>query len=212
MKRTFPLLAATVLMIVADVVHGTWTDRWGPSTERENAVKRLADVPLLIGDWDGQTREIDPSEFEVARIDGYLMRDYVNRRTGSHVSILLVCGRPGPVSVHTPDVCYRGAGYESVAAPAEYAVPLDSSEAHFWTAKFRKQESAVPVQLRVFWSWSADGQWAAPEKPRWTFARSRALYKLYVIRQLLPTEEPLAHDPAVEFMRALIPELKKALF
>ena len=44
------------------------------------------------------------------------------------------------------------------------------------------------------------------------FARSPALYKLYVIREMPRENEPLEEDPSVEFLRALTPALQKSLF
>jgi hypothetical protein len=68
------------------------------------------------------------------------------------------------------------------------------------------------VHLRLFWSWSGDGSWQAPDYPHRTFARYPFLYKLYVIRPLIKPDEPLAGDPCQEFLGLLLPELKKSLF
>ena len=42
---------------------------------------------------------------------GYLLRTYTHRISGETFQVLLVCGKPGPTSLHPPDVCYQGAGY-----------------------------------------------------------------------------------------------------
>jgi hypothetical protein len=92
------------------------------------------------------------------------------------------------------------------------AVTPDSPEAAFWTARFHKTAGVAQEDLRIFWSWQAPGgDWSAPENPRLTFARSPALYKLYVIRPILmhkTPDEKLDTDPALDFIRRLLPELK----
>ena len=62
------------------------------------------------------------------------------------------------------------------------------------------------------WSWSAGGGWKSPDNPRLTFARSRALYKLYLIREMSAPDERIEGDPSLEFVQAFFPELERALF
>jgi hypothetical protein len=135
-------------------------------------------------------------------------RRYVHRRTGQAVDLLLVCGRAGPTSVHTPDVCYRGSGYDEVGEATRYAAPGGGA---FWVRRFQKPGPA-PAPLRVIYGWNATGAWEAPDSPRTAFAGRAALYKLYVIREMARTDEPLEEDPAVDFLRAALPPLGAALF
>src|SRR4051794_25685739 len=97
MSRCVPLLTVLTVVVLSGIVHGLWTDRWVPGEEPERAAARLADVPLTLGDWDGRAGQLDARHVEVAELSGYLLREYVHRRTGNVVSVLLVCGRPGPV-------------------------------------------------------------------------------------------------------------------
>jgi hypothetical protein len=214
MVRLLPVLTAIPVAIAFGIVEGIWTNRWTHDEATEAAVARLADVPLKVGPWEGQASELDEKQIQVAQIKGYLMRRYTHRVSRSTVSVLIVCGRPGPISVHTPDVCYGGAGYDPVAEPAHRSVATDApaKPAEFWTANFYKRAAALPEPLRIYWSWSATGDWAAPDSPRLKFARAPALYKMYVIRQLTRPDEPLDNDPAADFLRLFLPELQKCLF
>src|SRR5690348_14337503 len=109
MKRSLPAVAAVVLVVACGVVHGFWTGRWSGITNTDVAA-HLAQVPLDVGDWQGHDLEAD------ARLkDGMaavLYRSYVHRQSRETVTVYLVCGRPGPVAVHTPDVCYAASGFE----------------------------------------------------------------------------------------------------
>ncbi len=155
---------------------------------------------------------LDPDAVAQAKLAGSLWRCYRNLQTGDVVSVLLVCGRPGPVSLHTPDACYGGAGYDMAGSPVRCDVPAaPAAPATFWTARFRKSGTPVPSDLHIYWSWNAKGAWEAADNPRLTFAGASALYKLYVICDAPPPDAPEAKDPGREFIGQFLPALQKAL-
>jgi hypothetical protein len=209
MARVYRLLTVLAVVASAGAVHGLWTNRWAAPAAQERGAARMAELPMTLGDWDGQADSLDERQLAAADVSGHLLRRYVNRRTGAVVSVLLLCGRPGPISVHLPEVCYRGTGYEQAGGRTRYSA---GQAGELWVRRFEKQQSAAPERLRVFYAWNATGKWEAAESPRTTFARHPALYKLYVIRPMVRDEEPLEEDPAVEFLRVLLPALDKALF
>jgi hypothetical protein len=213
MGRFVPLLAAGAVVISAGLLHGLWTNRWQTNRELDEAVARLRDVPRAVGDWHGEEQDLGPDGIRGTGAAGFCCRRYENRRSRQTVTVLLLCGRPGPVSVHTPDVCYEGAGYKMVGVPTAVGVPVGGEvpEAPFKTARF-KGSVALPSELRVFWSWQAGGAWQAPEDPRLAFARQPALYKLYVIRRQAATAKGRPEeDPAVAFLKVFLPALDEAL-
>src|SRR5262249_38640128 len=156
------------LIISCGIAEGFWTNRWTSSGEIQAAVLKLEQVPMTLGPWQAQARELDADQIRAAQLSGYLSREYVHRSTRKSISILLVCGRAGPVAVHPPDACYRGAGYEPTAAYVRQAIVCEAlnSPAEFFTAIFGKEESVVPDLLRIYWSWNASGTWQAPDNPR----------------------------------------------
>jgi hypothetical protein len=212
MLRILVIVTAGGLVIGPALLQGLWTGRWSGSRELEAAAARLERVPLTVGDWQGEPAELDDREVKQAELAGHVTRRYQNRRTGSVVAVVVMCGRPGPVSVHTPDVCYRGAGYGLSGPPLRFAPDPGGIPAEFWTVKFRRKKPVGGSRRRIFWAWNADGRWQAPDNPRLTFARFPALYKLYVIRELSGDDEPLEEDPCKDLMQQLLPELDKVLF
>lgn len=214
MVRTLGLLTAALILVFSGVVHGLWTNRWAEPEELRAAVARLETVPMTLGDWDGQPMPMDARERQAAGGSGYLVRRYVNRRTGSVVSLLIVCGPSGPVSVHTPDVCYEGAGYQRVGAVVKHSLPTAAlrQPAEFWLARFRQEGAAVPGYRRIFWSWSTGKAWRAADKPRFAFAHFPVLHKLYVTRRMVQPQEPVELDPCLDFLNLLLPELQNRLF
>ncbi len=211
MSRVCPLLTVFAVVLSSGALHGVLTNRWGNSGALERATARLADLPMTLGEWDGQAEELDPREVALADVSGYVLRRYVNRRTGAVVSVLFVCGRPGPVAAHVPEICYRGGGYEPAGGRVKQQAPGGAGE--IWACRFVKQQpSGREDHLQVFHAWNAAGRWEAPENPRPHFARQPALYKLMMSRRALTGDEPLDEGPAVEFLKVLVPATERALF
>ncbi len=200
--------SALALIVFGGLVQGQWTGRWSTSRELEEAVAALDRIPLDFGDWQGRSLELDPQQVAQGEIDGYISRSYANRRSGAVVQILLVCGRPGPISLHTPDVCYRGAGFAPDADPADRQVEAGPRAATMKTARFSKANSVTPQSLRISWAWNGAGAWEAPGQPRVRYGFARALYKLYVVRDVTSGDDE--SDEA--FLREFLPVLDGALF
>jgi Protein of unknown function (DUF3485) len=206
MTRNLPLLAGLMIVVGAAVVEGMWTQRWQPSADLEAAVERLDHAPDNLGSWKTETVEFDAEALAAAGAQGSWVRRYTDSRTGASVLVILLCGRSGKMSVHQPEHCYRTAGYKMMADPTRCRAPGDC-----WTAKFRKEETTGPVDLRIFWTWFGDGTWQAPDSPRLTFAHLPALYKLYMIRELPPRPERLEQDPSLDLLQHLLPALAGVL-
>ncbi len=104
------------------------------------------------------------------------------------------------MAVHTPEVCYRGAGYDLRATPAPALVrdENDVEAGTLWSARFTKQGDASS-DLQLYWGWDAGDGWQAPANPRWEFRGRPYLYKLYVSQEL---SDPSAADRATEFLRS----------
>jgi hypothetical protein len=195
------------------IAEGLWTHRWFASADLAQAAARLEQLPRSVGDWQGTDQELDPRQVVQAEITGYVMRRYVNERTGASVQVLLVCGRPGPTALHSPEVCYPGAGFAPAGAPVRKGFEASSAAScgDFWVGQFQKSAPA-PDALRIFWSWNGAGTWQAADRPRFHFAHHKALYKLYVIRQLVRPDEPLGEDPTLDFMGHFLPQVQRVLF
>jgi hypothetical protein len=212
MTRALPQVAALAIMITSGVVHGFWTGRWSTSPEFQARVHALERVPKSFGDWKGEDQPLDDRSIERAGIAGYIMRNYVNSHRES-ITVLLICGRPGPISVHTPEVCYAGAGYEPTTERREVLIKPDSGQrpGDLFVTDFSKPGPISLEFLRVFYGWNSGQSWKASNSPRVAFGGGPALYKLYIIRPMVQADEPLANDLGVRFAQAFLPELEKSL-
>jgi hypothetical protein len=210
-----PLLLLTALALLAGdvLLYGSWTNRWTSSRELDEAVARLKAAPKELGEWQAEDLELSNREVAQAEIAGYLFRRYKNQRTGEAITILLLCGRSGPMSVHTPDICYRGAGYSQVGGEARTEVLRAGAEqpTKVWSANFAKEGPLTTSRLRISWAWKAQQSWEAPDNPRLAFAGRSALYKLYVVRQLNSSSERAEEELCQDFLSQLLPQLDRVL-
>lgn len=210
MTRGSPLLIGLLIVAVVALVQGRWTQRWEKSIDLEAAVQRLAEAPGDLGSWKAEVSELEADALAAAGARGSWVRRYTDERTGASVQIILLCGRPGPMSVHRPEHCYRGAGYDMLADPVHCTIPGERP-ADGWTTRFRKEEPSGDVTLRIFWTWFGGDGWRAPDSPRLVFAHLPALYKLYAIRELPSRPERPEQDPTLDLLRQLLPALTDAL-
>jgi hypothetical protein len=210
MRKTLPLLLVAALLIADGIDYGLWTNRWRSPEELVQAVARVEHAPVKVGDWHGEAgTPLSEREIQMAGFSGNVVRTYRNRITGQSISVMLACGRSGPLSVHTPDICYRGAGYEVMRTITKR--DETDAEAKLWQAYFAKADGLSPTELRVVWAWNSSGSWLAPDNPRFSFAGAPALYKLYVIQEMVPGDRN-ADEACAEFLRQFLPALNKELF
>jgi hypothetical protein len=187
------------------------------SDQLTDAVARLPLVPMKVGAWQGQDvarEEADERNFERAGAKSYWMRTYVHEPSNTSVLAILMCGRAGRMAVHTPDVCYRGAGYGLLDEPEERTFKNEQGAmlGRFWFGEFTKT-ARISSSLHLYWAWNAGEGWEAPAAPRWHFLGKPYLYKLYISHDPGNSPRlPTMTDPAADFLRQLVPELNKALF
>lgn len=212
MSRYFLLALVGVLVLLDGSLCGYWGGRWKANEQLAASTAKLERLPLTFGDWQGERQELEAKIVERAGFSGYVLRRYENQR-GEVVSILLACGRPGPLSVHTPEICYGGAGFV-MAGDAKRWTPAEEKNApaaDFWKVVFARPNSTSPEKLQVLWSWNKNGVWVAADHPRWTFAGTPVLYKLYVTQSFVPHEEGAEGETCQEFLREFLPEIDKLL-
>jgi len=206
--RYCAFLAAVAILLTSGIMYHSLAK---DSAQLDAAAARVALVPKVIGAWHAHEEATDERAFAQTGAKGYWMRQYVNQETKASVLVILMCGRPGKMAVHTPEVCYSGAGYELHDQPAACAIQNEHSSeaAQFWTAQFTKKAG----RLRLYWAWNARGSWEASAAPRWQFRGEPFLYKLYVSRDVSQQSAVAPEaDVAAEFLRRLVPELNRTLF
>lgn len=201
------------LTLFAGVLHGRMSNRWGMTSRLVEAGTLLADLPAVIGDWQqvGNSHELSGEAAAVLECSGYVLRNYVHRDTREVVTVGLLVGPAGPMSVHTPEVCYSSREYPIIAGPERHVLKTPDGVQHeFWRTTHR----SVRLEgsgLLVYYGWNDGSRWTAADHPRFAYAGKPFLYKLQ-----LAVPAPLAasanqEDAGLRFLRDLVPVAKNYL-
>lgn len=204
----------TVILLVVGLtglvgaVYGRLTQRWGPTADLTAAARRLADFPQKIGTWELVNEQpIAEDVVEMLSCGGYVNRQYVDRATGHIISVAILLGPPGPIAVHTPEVCYSSRAYTLQKPRNELSLTDEQGRGHsFWSTKFSSSTPSVD-ELEVCYAWSDDGDWKASRSPRFEFAARPFLVKIQ-LAALSPATSPTQskQTPSVcqEFLSAML--------
>jgi hypothetical protein len=210
MMRWLFSVTAALALIACGLVHGFWTERWQVSPALQEASGRMDRLPLRLGTWAGAPIDVAPGQAG-RDVAGCIQRRYTDTRTGATVVLALVCGRAGPVSIHTPEVCYGASGY-AVDPPMRTRLNRPQESVEFWTADAVRTRTAETTRIRIYWGWNAGQGWQASGNPRLDFAREPVLYKLYVLRELEGPKDRPQPDPCETFLQTLLPALQQTLY
>ncbi|MEQ8848785.1 exosortase-associated EpsI family protein [Botrimarina sp.] len=166
------------LIAGAGYAHGVLSQRWGAGEQLDAAAARLDTFPEAIGPWRvDSVLELDADVAEVLQCANSVNRTYVDSRTGERVNLAILAGPPGPISVHTPEICFSSRDYNTDDAAPRKKVRLSDRGDEFWALHFEpKRAGEAPVS--VYYAWSDGGPWEASAAPRYEFAGGRYLYKL----------------------------------
>jgi uncharacterized protein DUF3485 len=210
--KYLPIGLAVAIMLVAGVIQGWISERWGTFPELQLLSEQLTSVPMQIGEWEGQDGEKSNDKIlKISGAEGELVRIYRNAN-GEEVRVSIICARLMDIFLHSPDRCYPAAGFEMQGSPEPVVIEIGDSTAEFFTTSFRKSEPTGTHDERGFWTWSGNGQWVAPKNPKLAFAgQQHALYKLYVFANQVPKQRPNDRDYCKEFIKVFIPAVNQAL-
>ncbi len=194
MKRTPVLIMSVILVAGGAVVHGAATHRWSALAPPASRAEAIHGQVLNLG---AASQEDVPSELPIKERSRVTCRRYnfPNTEMGA-VVVSITSGPPGAVSTHTPDVCYPGSGYKTLAAPKKETVDLPGGgKATMMVAVYEKKSATSVDRQRIRWCWSVDGNWDVPGSPRLhlPYLRANELYKLYIV-----TPEPSRDDERTE--------------
>lgn len=213
LKQFLPLAIATGLIVLGMLYQGKQTDRWGDqdSALLSQFTANLPGLPREISDWSSIDTPLSEKEFELTNCTSYVSRVYTGRESKQEVSMYSVVGTARNVTIHSPDWCYVGAGFEMEGDAKPFNIHIEGQDHEFTTATFRKEETSGVKRLRIFWSYTDDGKWLAPSLPKSYFGGRPALCKTYLITPIDEQEDPI-QSPSIAFAKVLIPALNAELF
>jgi hypothetical protein len=212
MKRTWLICGVSVLVcatVLGGVIHGRMSGRWGAHSVMKELASRLQKLPNKVGPW--QMRAPQPlSEAAERTLEcaGYISGQYENEETGEVVSMFVLLGPAGPISVHTPDVCYSSREYIVRKSPKKIQLSLaEGLKNELWVTTMQSTQLDASC-IRVYYGWSTGGAWSAPNVARFAFAGQPYLYKIQVSEQLPTADSDESSDASRKFLKAMLPVVK----
>jgi hypothetical protein len=201
-----------VVTLVGGVIQGRMCRRWARPQEFQALADRLRELPAQIGPWHAKkSQPLDPVAEAVLECAGYVCRQYENQRTGETVTVAVLLGPAGPISVHTPDVCYSSQNYDTVGPPQRIRFDDGGNSANeLWSTSLR---ATIPTasNLRVYYGWSTGGRWSAPDDARLEFAGQSHLYKVQVAGPLPMPFDDEKSDQSRTFLKDFLPVVRPYL-
>ncbi|QDT06294.1 hypothetical protein K227x_47030 [Rubripirellula lacrimiformis] len=202
-RTAFVILIA--LTLFSAVAHGLLNGRWSVAAEKTAIGDQFSSLPEVVGDWRLVHQDsLDEQAAEMLRCYGSDIRSYRHAGTGAIVNAAIFFGPRGPIAVHTPEVCYSGAGTEQTRPRREETVAADSVRNKLWSVEFSQNREPTP-SLQSWYAWSDGGPWVAAKYPRvWM---TDDLYKIQIAGPIA-TED---FDPCADFLASWLPIVKPLL-
>jgi len=193
-------LLGLLLTAATGYAYGRLSQRWGPSVDMVAAGDHLRTLPRQVGDWRMlNEQELEESVAKMLECAGSVTRDYINQKTGDKVTMFIVVGPPGPIAVHTPEVCYSSRQYKITEKRQRATFAAAGARPNtLWQTTMQSKRIATD-NLRVYFGWSQGDRWEAASNPRYRFGADPMLYKIQ-IAGLLDVD---GTDPCRQFLESL---------
>src|SRR5687768_8550568 len=168
--------AVCSLVLLGSTIGAGWMQQsmshtWGHPRERERAGDRLLKaLPEQMGDWRfDQDVPFTEAVLDMLQKPAHISRVYENMRTGDVVTVAVTVGHPGPIAVHTPEVCYSSRDYQVPAGRTRRDIQTADGQAHsLWSLHLNPRDPGeLPIQ--VMYGWSTGTTWEAAEHPRYSY-------------------------------------------
>lgn len=187
------------------------SQRGRASQALQTAADRLKQpLPGQLGNWrlvNEQT--FDDSVIGVLECPAYLCRTYRNDQTSDIVNVAVTIGPPGPIAVHTPELCYSSRDFQFVGERTETRIQDQSGREHMLWELTMKSNNVQGAAQRVLYGWGTGGAWLATKNPRFAHAGAPYLYKIQLAAAISADAEEF--DPCQDFLAVFLPQLQKRL-
>jgi hypothetical protein len=213
MKRYLPTVAIALLStltILSGVIQGRLSNRWGTPPDARKAATVLKELPSEFGGWRlEQTQDLSENVRNTLQCQDYVLGAYVHE-SGEQVQLAILLGPPGPISVHTPEICYSSREFDQVDERTSMPVGGAEHESHLWRTTFRSRD-LDGCMLHVYYAWSDGGRWNASESPRFEYAGRPYLYKLQLAGATSANTATPESDICAKFLDKFIPVWNNAV-
>jgi len=193
MKRStiiFGVALVGLVTLATGVVTGTIGNRWQRPHDLGAVAKSLEKITATpqVGPWRlMDTSRLSPEIAKLLHTSGDISCKYVNDQTGDLVDLVVLVGETGPLSTHSPEVCYSSREYQVVSEPESQKVESAAGPAEFLSMTL-SSDGLDGSLLRVWYAWHNGAQWLAPRNARIALRAEPFLYKIQIATYLTGLE------------------------
>lgn len=193
MKRStiiFGVALIALATVATGVVTGTLGNRWQRPHDLGAIAKSLEKITATpqIGPWHlKETSRLSPEIAKLLHTSGDISCKYVNEQTGDLVDLVVLVGETGPLSTHSPEVCYSSREYQVVSEPDSQKIDSAAGPAEFLSMTL-SSDGLDGSLLRVWYAWHNGAQWRAPRNARIDLRAEPFLYKIQIATYLTGVE------------------------
>jgi EpsI family protein len=217
-RRVRPALLWAQVALAALALGASGVVRYWQSLKVDQALQSgrrspfpLADLPLELGTWKGDTEPLDPAIAKATGCSDHAFRTYVDERTGAKLGVIVLYGPAVDVFIHSPDNCYPAQGYTLTDGPNTRVVRSGGAEIPFRTMVFGKGEGGQSEHQEVYYTWGYAGTWT-PDVPVMKHTeRIPGMFKVHLSRRVSEGEFREENNPCEDLLTHLMPELQRRL-
>jgi Protein of unknown function (DUF3485) len=205
----------TLLIISGAIRH--WRGWQFQSLSRESAMSpfSLNEFPEELGSWraaEGSEEVLEPDIARIAGASDYLIRAYVDDKSGERAVVMIIYGLAYRVWPHVPDACYPANGFHSVDSPEDIPiqVPGTSNSARFRMQNFVKFKAGQRDCREVYHSLRNAGEWGLDMGKNWKIFRYHpGMFKVQVQCQGSSSGLRSDHDSVHQLLGLIVREIER---
>jgi hypothetical protein len=214
-RGNLALILVIAMTGVSSAITWHWNGWFGPRVDTDLIAARVEGLPAEVGNWKSAPNDHSTFDDEVIRMldcKGYISRTYRHEQTGEVVQVAVLYGAAGPMSAHTPEVCYSTRDYQMTVRPTPTKVEYDQSEGEFMRMQLRSPQLSSD-NLAIYYAWS-DGKtaWRSPRQPRFAFGGQGYLHKIQLACNVSDSSGQEHNDAGKAFLREFLPVVDQQLF
>lgn len=211
-----PIIPALIcgLVLCGTVAGGIVQRQYDSRTTDQQDLERAAallnrQLPEQVGNWRLLAKqELAPAVVKILCCPAHINRVYINDQTGDKITVAVLVGPGGPISVHTPEICYSSRDYTIQKRTVAKITDKSKTEHDLWSLRLNSNNQLSP-NLQVFYAWSKGTRWEATNGPRYKYSANGLLYKIQLARPI--TNEVPGFDPDQDFLVEFISQLRPRL-
>lgn len=227
MKKFSPYIGVALLVVITCLtgyLQGNMTNRFGLPEDMNEAAHKLENLRKILESKEysfgerGKWRMSGTSKMSVLVVETLECREYINASftnsevPGLQINGFIILGPPGPVAVHTPEICYSSKDYDITDERERVKIfPKGPQDDEFWGLTLRSKQVDADI-LRVYYAWANYGPWTAPDIPRITYGGGSKLFKMQLAVKLPPDAKLEQGDACQDFLQAFLPVVNGQLF